>query len=73
VPQDPLQGADVNVGRNCFRMLQIQKALADASRALDAQLLAAGDSGSAGGGAGGGAGARALLLDGLICTRVALA
>jgi hypothetical protein len=55
-------------------MLQIQKALADASRALDAQLLAAGESGGGGAeGGGGGAGAPAALLDGLICTRVALA
>jgi hypothetical protein len=43
-------------------MLQIQKALADASRALDAQLAA----GPAEPGA-----ADSLLLDGLICTRVA--
>jgi hypothetical protein len=44
-------------------MLQIQKALADASRALDAQLAA--------GPAEPGAAAIGLLLDGLICTRVA--
>ena len=36
---DPLLGREgreqANVGRNCFRMLQIQKAFADASRALE--------------------------------------
>jgi len=55
---DPLQaaGQDVNVGRNCFRMLQIQKALADASKLLDEQLL--------------GGDALAPLLESLICTRV---
>ena len=56
---DPLQltqGQDVNVGRNCFRMLQIQKALGDASKLLDAQLL--------------GGDAQAPLLEALICTRV---
>jgi predicted nucleotidyltransferase len=54
---DPLQltqGQDVNVARNCFRMLQIQKALADASKLLDEQLLA--DEGP--------------LLESLICTRI---
>ena len=50
------------MGRNCFRLLQIQKALADASKALDAQLTAA-DAGTS----------AAPLLDGLICTRVQLA
>ena len=52
---DPLGGVHTNVGRNCFRFLQIQKALGDASRALDAQL----------------AGGEGPLLEGLICTRVA--
>ena len=62
--QDPLQGEAVNVGRNCFRLLQIQKALADASKALDAQLTAAAaDAGTS----------ATPLLDGLICTRVQLA
>ena len=56
---DPLQlsqGQDVNVGRNCFRMLQIQKALGDASKLIDAQLL--------------GGDASAPLLESLISTRV---
>ena len=52
------------MGRNCFRLLQIQKALADASKALDAQLTAAAaDAGTS----------ATPLLDGLICTRVQLA
>jgi hypothetical protein len=56
---DPLQlsqGQDVNVARNCFRMLQIQKALGDASKLIDAQLL--------------GGDAAAPLLESLISTRV---
>ena len=36
---DPLQGPQgVNAGRNCFRYVQIQRALADASAQLDSQL-----------------------------------
>jgi len=51
---DPLsEGGGGNVGRNCFRLLQITTALGDASRSLDQQLQ---------GGGGGGA----MLLAGLI-------
>jgi len=40
---DPLGGAGSNVARNCFRLVQIQKALADASRGLDRELAGEGE------------------------------
>lgn len=59
---DPMQqGREHNVGRNCFRMLQIQKAFADASRAMEDLVEAcqvgtttAGGAADDGGGGGGG-------------------